>query len=647
MFVRFTAVLSLTLALCGCGVFGPEGRPEGPASVAGGSAPPTGGNLAYLHANIPAPKLPPELAGSARAANTVVAADRRLYRYSIDCQSPEVPELAERFEKTSRLSQFDKEPEMLATLEQRLAVSLDEGRALLHSRGYYDGYVEGRLNIEADKVAAVIRFSPGKQYTLGRAAVIPAEPLASEAGATAPPASLEDVGLAKGSPAVADDILNAVNLAEAAFRNRGYPRARVENTRYTVDRTQKTLEAEVLVQPGSFARMGQVEPSGEITVDRTYLNAQQTWKSGAPWNQELLDNYLAALRQTGLFQSVEGYAAREDGPDGLRPVVIRAVGGPERTVGGMVSYDTDFGPGLTGYWEHRNLTGHGDRLRLDLPLWGDLQEFAADYRYPFFARPDQDLIARGGILHEDSDAYELWSGAFAAGLERRLSRRWTVSALGSVEGGSLEDPDEPQKEFLMFGLAASAAYDSSNNLLDPSRGGRLMLLAAPYTGTFHDSFNVVRSRVEGRYFLPLGSERLVLATRGVWGSLWGADNSREVPSTLRFYSGGGGSVRGYDYQSVGPRNNKNEPLGGVSQVEVGTEARWRFAETMGLVAFIDGGMVYENVDEEIFQDLLWGAGLGFRYYTAIGPVRADVAVPLDKRPGDSSWQLYISIGQSF
>ena len=647
MLFRSIVTLGLMLVLTGCGALRSLEKEVEQATLGVSKTAPSGSGPS-LHATIPAPKVPPELAGQARAATGVRASDSRLYSYTIDCQSPGAPQLCETFEKASRLALMMEESGTITTLEQRLAVSLEEGGDILQSLGYYDGRVEGRLETQgSDKATAVIRFTSGQQYKLGQSKVVLSSPLAADNEAPKPPSSLPDVGLAQGSPAVANDILNAVSLIEEAFRNRGYPRATVEGTRYTVDKAQKVLEAQIYVNPRTFARMGQVVAPEDITVDQNYLDALRTWKVGQPWNQDLLDDYLAALRQSGLFQSVEGFPGRENGPDGFRPVRVKLTGAPERTVGGLVSYDTDFGLGLTGYWEHRNLTGHGDRLRLDLPLWEDMQEFTATYRYPFFMRPDQDLIARGGLLHEDTDAYKLWSGAFAAGFERRLSRWWRVSAMGAVEGGSLEDPDQPKKEFLMFGLPVSATYDNTNSLLDPTRGGRLIMLAAPYTGTFHNDFNVVRTRVEGQYFLPMGSDRLVMAMRGVWGSLWGANNSQDVPSSLRFYSGGGGSVRGYDYQSVGPRNDKRDPLGGVSQVEVGAEARWRFAESMGLVAFVDGGMVYEDVDDQLFQDMLWGAGLGFRYYTPIGPVRVDAAVPLDKRSGDSSWQLYISIGQSF
>ncbi len=647
MTVRTVIVLVAMLALAGCGAFRSQEPAAERTTLGSGRTAPTG-QAPALHNGIAAPTVPPELRAQAGASAPARADEGRAYSYTIDCQSAGAPELAEIFQKSSRLALMKNDKTTLPTLEQRLAVSLEEGRSMLQSQGYYEGRVEGRLVTEgSDKAKAVVVFTPGPRYTLGASRVALSGSLAKNSEAAAPPRSLTEVGLAQGQPAVADDVLAAVGRVEEAFRNRGYPRAKVTATRYTLDRGRRTLEAEVQVEPGAFARMGQVQTSEEITVDQAYLDALRTWKVGQPWHQESVDGYLAALRQTGLFQSVEGFAAREDGPDGLRPLRIRLAGAPERTVGGMVSYDTDFGAGVSGYWEHRNLTGHGDRLRVDMPLWADMQELTASYRYPYFMRPDQDIIAQAGLLHQNTDAYELSSGAASVGLERRVSRRWRVSVMGSVEGGSLKDPDQPKKEFMMFGLPVSATYDSSNSLLDPTRGYRLIMLAAPYTGTFHEDFNVVRTRVEGQAFVPLGSDRLVLATRAVWGSLWGANNSQDVPSSLRFYSGGGGSVRGYSYQSVGPRNEKNDPLGGVSQVEMGVETRWRFSDTMGVVAFIDGGMVYENVDDKLFQDMLWGAGLGFRYYTPIGPVRVDAAVPLERRADDDAWQLYISLGQSF
>ncbi|MDR3037804.1 MAG: BamA/TamA family outer membrane protein [Candidatus Adiutrix sp.] len=567
------------------------------------------------------------------------------YSYTLDCRSPGAPLLAERFAKVSRLALMQDQPVGLTTLEQRLAVSLTEGRSLLRNQGYYEGSVSGRLERpEGRTVRAVVVFNPGPLYKFGRIQVTvsgPAPPAAGPAGP--PPRTLAEVGLAPGSPATADDMLLAVDRLAEAWRNRGYPEAKVDRARYFANRAARELEAEITLLPGPFVRLGPVLAPG-APVDQAYLEALKTWQDGRPWSRDLLENYLTTLRRTGLFQTVEAAA---EGEDEVRPIRLQLTKAPERTVGGQLSYDTDFGPGVNAYWEHRNLTGHGDRLRLDLPIWADLQELTATYRYPYLFRPDQDLIARGGLLHQNTDAYRLWSGSASAGLERRLSRYWRVTLSGYTEGGSLSDPNAPKSDFLFFGLPVTTAYDHTDSPLDPTRGARLTLATAPYTGAYHDRFNVFRARLEGQGFLPLGSPRAVLALRGLWGGLWGIDNSRNVPSSLRFYSGGGGSVRGYDYQSVGPRNNQNKPLGGLSQVEVGAETRLRFSETLGAVAFLDGGMVYADAADRLFQDLLWGAGLGFRYFTPIGPVRLDVAQPLDRRPGDSHRQLYLSLGQSF
>jgi len=604
-------------------------------------------------------------AAPARASASVEA----VYKCVLDFRSPDDPFLAERLAEVSRLALMRDQPADLATLNQRLAVSLTEAKSLLNNQGYYEGRAEGRLapvgglektaggpeKPSGGKISAVIVFVPGPRYKFGRARVLTTTSPRPEAP-DPPPLSLTETGLTPGDPALADNMLEAVEGLVKAWRNRGYPEARVKNSRYFLGREARELEAEITLAPGPFVRLGPVEVEGPAPVDQDYLDALKTWRDGQPWNQAQVEGYLASLRQTGLFQSVEILAATmgrpttgesETSEGEIRPVRLALAPAAARTVGGQVNYDTDFGLGVKAYWEHRNLLGHGDRLRLDLPVWADLQEFTATYRYPFFFRPDQDFIARGGILHQDTEAYRLWSGSLTTGVERRLSRHWRIALTGYLEGGLLEDPDRPLEQFYVAGLPILVNYDQTDDLLDPTRGARLNLATAPYTGAYHERFQVFRTRLEGQAFLPLGTPRAVLALRGLLGGLWGIDNSQEVPSSLRFYSGGGGSVRGYDYQSVGPRNDRNEPLGGLAQVETGAEARLRFTESLGAVAFIDGGTVYARADDRLFQELMWGTGAGLRYFTPVGPVRLDVAVPLDRRQGDSPWQLYISLGQSF
>jgi translocation and assembly module TamA len=121
----------------------------------------------------------------------------------------------------------------------------------------------------------------------------------------------------------------------------------------------------------------------------------------------------------------------------------------------------------------------------------------------------------------------------------------------------------------------------------------------------------------------------------------------EIPADIRFYAGGGGSIRGYAYQSVGPTQN-NEPIGGRSLITMSAELRIKITEKMGLVAFVDGGSAFESAFQDFEETLQWGGGLGFRYFTAIGPLRLDVGIPINRRAGiDDSFQIYVSIGQAF
>jgi len=586
-----------------------------------------------------------DCARAGAAGEEAAAKGEEVYRYTLEARSPADPFLAERFAVISRLALMRDRPADLATLNQRLAVSLTEAKSLMRNQGYYEGQAFGRLGQPSgDTIPVVVTFRPGPRYKFGRTKVLLAGPLPADLPSARPPSAL--AGLKDGAPARADDMLAAVARLAEAWRNQGFPEARVRSARYIADSETRELESEITLDPGPFARMGPVLVSGAAPVDQEYLDALKTWRDGQPWNQALLEDYLNALRRTGLFQSVAlARPAADEG--GIRPVRLALAPAPARTAGGQINYDTDFGPGTKVYWENRNFTGHGDRLRLDLPLWADLQEFTATYRYPFLFRPDQDLIAKGGLLHQDTEAYRLWSGSTSAGLERRLSRYWRGALTGYLEGGSLEDPGRSRERFQVLGLPLSFNYDRTDDLLDPTLGARLNLAAAPYTGAYHESFQVYRGSLEGQAFLPLGSPRAVMALRGLWGGLWGVEHSQDVPSSLRFYSGGGGSVRGYEYQSLGPRNDRREPLGGLAQVETGAEARLRFTETLGAVAFLDGGTVQAQTEDRPFQDLMWGTGAGLRYFTPVGPVRLDGAVPLDRRPGDSPWQLYLSLGQSF
>ena len=614
--------------------------------------------------------------------------------YTITVVSPDAPELEKVFLGASQLRQLQNNPPTsVMGLSQRLRRDLETADNVLQSFGYYSGKASGKIsgqgadpsqNKDADEqddsaqdnsvqggaaqngteqnndraassgpLVVTITFEPGVQYTIGKTRVSVTDPARLEPDPTRgkftpPVTSLADLGVKEGDPALTDKVLNAVSAVRENFRDRGYPFASIASSRYIVDHASQSLEVDIVVDSGPLVYMNGLEVKGESPVKKRYLDALTTWRTDQPWNQSRVERFRNSLRQSGLFSSAELLPAEEDNADGRRAVVAELAEAPPRTISGALKFDTDFGPGVQGSWEHRNITGRGDRLRIEMPIWADMQELVATYRLPFFMRNDQDFTARSAYRKEDSDAYKLTAYLASAGLERRFSRRWTGAVALHVEGGDLEDPDKERTRYRLMGVPMSLSYSNANSLLDATKGFRLNLGVAPYTGDFHDTFSVVQTRVEGQAFLPLiGEKSLVLALRGMYGVV--ADtNAQNVPASLRFYTGGGGSVRGYAFQSLGPRNASNDPLGGASVVEVNAEARARFNDTWGMVAFLDGGMAYEDAVADITSDSLrWGAGIGLRFHTAIGPVRLDLAMPLNKREDDDSMQIYFSIGQSF
>ena len=638
---------------------------------------------------IAAPVLPPELEAAAKSRPEPLDSQGIPFTisYTVKCESPDAPELADTFMKTSHLTRLQNVPiHTLMALEQRLISSLDDGQNILHSLGYYAGKVEGWVEEYGNIVNLAeledqtegelelpltvrITFKPGPRYTLGKTRVIrldrendPDRPFDGEeekpaANRVLPipeeaenlPRTLADTGLKQGAPAIAQDVLNAVDKVEDAFKDNGYPFARISYTRYILNNDTRQLEATVALNPREFVRMGGIDlSSGNSKVNPRYINFLKTWNEGEPWNQSKVELFRNTLRQSGLFQSIDLSPSKTTDKNGNHPVITTLASAPERTIGASGKYDTSFGLGMQGFWEHRNFTGNGDLLRAELSLWKDLQELVGRYRFPFVFGPDYDFIAQAGALHQDTDAYRLESARAAAGIDWRVSPKWSLSGQGSAEGGWIKDPEKPKREYRMLGLPLAASFSSANSLLDATDGGRAVFSIIPYKGYYGGDFNVLRSRLDLERFIPLvGQDKLVLALRGAVGALSGAD-SPEVPPSVRFYSGGGGSVRGYEYQSLGPRNNNKDPLGGSSMLEMTVEPRYRINETFGVVAFLDGGMVYEDMTDPRFgQDIQWGAGVGVRLYTVIGPARLDVATPVNPRSGDAPLHFYISIGQSF
>ena len=594
------------------------------------------------------------------------AANAQAIRYSVSVQAPESPGLASELKENSQLIWLsDTPPTNREGLERRLLEDIETARKILRSNGYYEGRVLRAIDWDARPVQVRITLKPGKRYVIGETTVSYegaqpegrryVDPRLGMDFMNGAPSTLDPFGLPKGAPAAARLVQDAEQRVLTMMHQQGYPQAEKAEAHYILDRSNGTLDVEYRVRTGRLVRMGDVlVRDQDPVVTSTYLNKLSTWYPGQFWNESLITSYRTVLQETGLFSSIDikpDFAAQTR--DQRTPVELSVRNAPPSTISSGMRYATDTGFGVYGSWENRNLFGGGEQLRVEAPISEVSQALTATFRKPAFGIRDQALVGEAQAINENSDAYDQSALYVAGGLERRFRgewRHWWASARVSLEAGRLDDNlrlESSKQNYSLIGLPLAIRRDTTNDLLNPSEGTRLTLSLTPYFGTYHGALSTVRTRLDGSaYWTPFTSNKLILAGRAAAGTL-PLGSVSDIPPSLRFYTGGGSSVRGYKYQSIGPKDTEGDPIGGLSFSEINLEARFRITEHFGIVPFLDGGMVYDSSLPKLGQDFAWGAGLGFRYYTVIGPVRLDIATPVNHRNGNKPFQIYLSIGQAF
>ncbi|MCG8653085.1 MAG: outer membrane protein assembly factor [Pirellulales bacterium] len=273
------------------------------------------------------------------------------------------------------------------------------------------------------------------------------------------------------------------------------------------------------------------------------------------------------------------------------------------------------------------------------------QSLSAELFKPHFQRLDQNLTTSVSAHRNDTEAFEEQALTSRLSIERPLDEHWRGSLGALFEIAKIEDEDGDRRS-VITGAPAGLNYDTTDDVLDPSKGVRLAFQVMPAVALGGRTATFVSATVGGSTYHDLfGDRRLIAAGRAEVGSIAGAAR-QDIPATHRLYAGGAGSIRGYDFQTVGPLDS-GDPVGGRSLVELNAELRFRISEDFGIVPFIDGGSAFSDSIPG-GESLRWAAGLGLRYYTAIGPIRLDVARPLNRRDDiDDSFEFFISIGQAF
>ncbi|MEA3008641.1 MAG: translocation and assembly module TamA [Sphingomonadales bacterium] len=556
--------------------------------------------------------------------------------------------LRSQFDSLSTLAKDARDPANAAQIDRRAREDADLLGELLRARGYYDALVRTRVEAAASggQVTVTLEAEPGPVYRFA-GIDLPGIDSAGEDSA----ALREAFGLAANEPVDAARVTAGEAALRAELGKRGYAFAEVGEMDIALDHETRTAALTLPVNPNGSRKFGRITVDGRPLFSARHIQRIARWKPGAPYRAALVEDLRRALIATGLVSTVAiKPAAAADKSVDLAVSLERA---PMRTVAGQAGFGTGEGIRVEASWQHRNLLPPEGAVTFRGVAGTQEQLIGAVLRRNNFRRRDQVLTAQVAISHIDRAAYDARTSIVSAAIERQTNliwqKKWTWSAGAELVATDERDVDlktatTRRRTFFIGALPASLSYDGSNDLLDPTQGYRLALRLSPEASLQSGTFGYARTQIDASVYQPF-SPGVTLAGRIRLGTILGATRDRIAPSR-RFYAGGGGSVRGYGFQRLGPRDPVfDDPIGGRSLSEFAVEARIRFGN-WGIVPFFDGGNISTSSLPK-FDNLKFGAGIGVRYHTRFGPIRVDVGTPLNPNKGDSRVAVYVSLGQAF
>ena len=587
------------------------------------------------------------------------AADLKAYSLSIDQTGNDV--LDQSLHDSSQLDSLRKNPpETLFALVDRARSDIGRLETALNSFGYYRPRVaitiDGR-DVTApdvfptddaatpDTVAVHVAVEPGRLYHL-RAITL---------GGKVPEGAKSALGLTAGDPAFAADVLAGQAKLLAYLREDGYAFAAVAEPVAYADDAAAALDVEFAVEPGNKAAVGAITFTGLDRLNQDFARRVIELQPGDPYRISKLDTARQNLMALGVFSSVSVRTAEAPDERGNAPVSFETGERKARNVSFSADFSTDLGLSVSAAWTHHNLWGEAEQLSLSAAatgLGGNATDgigydISAQFLKPYFFRPDQQFGISVSAVKQSLDAYDQTAEVFSGFLARKFSEAWSVRAgFGVTYDDVSQKGDRRQYQLLALPLGVSYGIPTANAIADALSGWRATLSVTPIQSFGTKTLTFAQIQTSGSaYFDVFGNGTSVLAVRGLVGSIQGASGA-DLPPDQRLYAGGSGTVRGFRYQSIGPTFADGTPKGAASVDAASLEWRQRVWGDWGFAAFADAGQAGE-ASLPFDGKFNIGAGIGLRYYTPIGAVRADIAVPLTHVPQNDRFQIYISLGQAF
>jgi translocation and assembly module TamA len=600
------------------------------------------------------------LLAAGSAGGVAYAADPQPYTVTI--QDPGIGEVSTLLRSSSQLVGLqDKVPVPPFALVQRAQADIARLQTVLDSFGYYLNGVTIKIaghDLADPELPEILDAAPANPPVTVDVA-IDKGPLfhigALEFDGTVPEADRTVVRIKTGDPAAANAVLDAQAQLLAALQEDGYALATVEAPIAFADNEKHTVNLTYRVITGPRVAIGRIVFTGLQDVHEDFVRKVLTVKPGDRYRPSRIEQARQAVAALGVFSGVSVHAATKLDADGTIALTFDVQERPQHAVTLSGTYSTDLGITLGATWSHRNVFGNAEQLNLTAAgtglgtsTSGLGYNLGAQFIKPQFLRADQALEFDILGVRQQLDAYDQTAESAAVYLRRKFSRLWSGSVGAMLEYDQIAQ-ENTDRLYQLIALPLTVNYDSTgltDLLSDPVSGARVSLAATPTQsfGTHSLSFLVLQG--SGSTYFDLGEPgRSVLALRALAGSILGGSNL-ELPPDQRLYAGGSATVRGFAYQSIGPQFPDQKPVGAKSVDAATIEFRQRILEDYGAAVFLDAGQASAG-GAPFSGALRVGAGIGARYYTPLGAVRADIAVPLNRVPGGDAFELYIGLGQAF
>ncbi len=570
--------------------------------------------------------------------------------YTTELKGQGIEGVRDLFDQLSALKDGDGEADNAAQVDQRVRSDQELLVRILNSEGFWDGTVNTDVaRRENGSLQVTLTVNPGPLYTFSSVTLDAPPTVPPELARTALP-------LKVGDPIEATRVQGAeANLAIALPEN-GYPFAKVGQRDILLKATDATGDYTLPLDLGPRATFAGVETTGDLAFDAEHVEVLKRFRSGDLYDSRKVDDLRKALVATGLFSSVgvEPKRTGETLPDGTEAVTILVTqdAGPARQLAASAGYGTGQGLRIEGSWTHRNLFPPEGALGVNAVAGTQEQALGVSFKRSNAGRRDRIVTLLAQASHSNFNAFEAFTGTLAGNIAYVSTpiwqKRFTYAYGFELVGTNEQDYDfalgeRDRQTFFIGALPGQVGFDTSDDLLNPTKGYRALIRVSPEVSLGRGTNPYARVLLEGSTYHPIG-DSIVLAGRVRVGTIPGIERQNLAPSR-RYYGGGGGSVRGFGYQELGPKDPNNDPIGGRSLNEAAFEVRYRFGN-FGIVPFVDVGQVYESTLPD-FSSLRAGVGIGGRFYTNFGPFRVDVATPLGRKPGESTVSVYVSIGQAF